>query len=167
MKAGDKAFELIKKWERCKLKAYLCPAGKWTIGYGATGEGIESGTTWTQEQADKDLATRVAGLAKGVSKGLVGPTTQGQFDAFISLSYNIGLYALLTSTAFKQHNKGLLKDAAIAITWWNKITKDGVKVYSEGLNRRRFDEKSVYETPEKPVEVVASEVVSDEVVKAK
>jgi lysozyme len=144
VKAGDKAFELIKKWEGCKLKAYLCPAGKWTIGYGATGEGIEEGTVWTQEKADAALASKVAGLSKAITKGITGPTRQGQFDAFISLSYNIGLYALLTSTAFKQHNKGLLKDAAIAITWWNKITVNGVKVYSAGLNRRRLAEKALY-----------------------
>ena len=144
MKAGDKAFELIKTWEGCKLKAYLCPAGKWTIGYGATGEGIESGATWTQEKADAALASKVAGLSKAITKGLTGPTRQGQFDAFVSLAYNIGLYALLTSTAFKNHNKGLFKDAAIAITWWNKITVNGVKVYSAGLNRRRLAEKALY-----------------------
>ena len=144
MKAGDKAVKLIQEFESCKLKAYLCPAGKWTIGWGSTGEGIEEGTVWTQEKADDALASKVAGLSKAITKGLTGPTRQGQFDAFVSLAYNIGLYALLTSTAFKNHNKGLFKDAAIAITWWNKITVNGVKVYSAGLNRRRLAEKALY-----------------------
>lgn len=144
MKAGDKAFELIKKWEGCKLTAYQDQAGVWTIGYGSTGEGIAKGVTWTQEQAEAAMATHVAAMAKALSKALVGPTTQCQFDAFLSLGYNIGYYALITSTAFKQHNKGLFKDAAIAITWWNKITVNGVKVYSAGLNRRRLDEKDLY-----------------------
>ena len=146
MKAGDKAFELIKTWEGCKLTAYQDQAGVWTIGYGSTGEGIAKGVTWTQEQAEAAMGTHVAAMAKALTKALVGPTTQCQFDAFLSLGYNIGYYALITSTAFKQHNKGLFKDAAIAITWWNKITKNGVKVYNEGLNNRRLAEKEVYLT---------------------
>ena len=144
MKAGTKAIELIKRWEGCKLEAYQDQVGVYTIGYGATGEGIEKGSKWTQEQADKALDTRVAALAKALTKALTGATTQGQFDAFISFAYNIGFTACINSTAFKQHNKGLFKDAAIAITWWNKITLHGMKVYNEGLNRRRLDEKSVY-----------------------
>ena len=43
---------LIRFFEGCKLEAYLCPAGVWTVGWGATGPGIAKDTKWTQEQAD-------------------------------------------------------------------------------------------------------------------
>jgi lysozyme len=46
---------LIRRFEGCKLKAYLCPAGVWTLGWGATGPGISKGATWSQEQADVRL----------------------------------------------------------------------------------------------------------------
>ena len=46
---------LIRRFEGCKLVAYLCPAGVWTLGWGATGPGIAKGATWSQEQADTRL----------------------------------------------------------------------------------------------------------------
>jgi len=46
---------LIRRFEGCKLLAYLCPAGVWTIGWGATGPGIKKHLAWTQEQADDRL----------------------------------------------------------------------------------------------------------------
>ncbi len=46
---------LIRRFEGCKLVAYLCPAGVWTLGWGATGPGIAKGATWSQEQADARL----------------------------------------------------------------------------------------------------------------
>jgi len=46
---------LIKQFEGCKLLAYLCPAGVWTIGWGSTGNDVKKGVVWTQEQADRRL----------------------------------------------------------------------------------------------------------------
>ena len=48
-------LDTIRRFEGCKLKAYLCPAGVWTCGWGATGPDVVKGTVWTQEQADTRL----------------------------------------------------------------------------------------------------------------
>jgi lysozyme len=51
MSALEILIKLIKDSEGCKLKAYKCPAGIWTIGYGQT-KGVKEGMVWTQQQAD-------------------------------------------------------------------------------------------------------------------
>lgn len=48
---------LIRKFEGCRLLAYLCPAGVWTVGWGATGPGIHKGTAWSQHEADDRLSS--------------------------------------------------------------------------------------------------------------
>jgi lysozyme len=50
-------IDLAKDSEGCKLTAYKCPAGVWTIGWGSTGMGIIRGTVWSQEQADNSLTS--------------------------------------------------------------------------------------------------------------
>lgn len=155
MKLSKEGLKEIQQSEACKLKAYLCPAGKWTIGWGQTGKDIGEGTVWTQEQADKARDATVAAREKAVSSALTRPATQNQFDAMMSLTYNIGVYAFQTSTVLRQHNAGHHKDAANAFTMWNKITVDGVKVYSEGLNNRRHREKALYLKADAPVKEAA------------
>ena len=51
MKTSDRGIALIKSFERCRLTAYLCPSGVWTIGYGHTA-GVTRGQTITQAEAD-------------------------------------------------------------------------------------------------------------------
>ena len=63
MSALAHAVALIKRWEGCVLRAYKCPAGVWTIGWGATGPDIVEGLRWTQAQADDRLARDVELLA--------------------------------------------------------------------------------------------------------
>lgn len=153
MNASKVSVTSIKEWEKCKLKAYKDGKGKWTIGWGQTGKDIVEGLVWTQEQADAALVETVKAHAKALSSALTGATTQAQFDAMLSLSYNIGRYALATSTVLRQHNAGNYRDAAAAFLMWNKITIGGALTYSEGLNKRRHAEKLIYQTIVKPVEV--------------
>jgi lysozyme len=59
MKASSKALELIKQFEGLRLKAYLCPGGVWTIGYGHT-SGVKSGMVITKAQAEEYLLSDIA-----------------------------------------------------------------------------------------------------------
>lgn len=126
-------FELIKKWEGCKLKAYKCPAGILTIGYGTTfypdGTKVKEGDTCTKEEADGLLlwyCTTKIKLPKGTF-------TDNQKEALWSLIYNIG------QTAF---DKSICKKAIESQDWqtaydnwnWNKA---GGKVLKGLINRRR------------------------------
>lgn len=141
MSAQDVALGLIKPFEGCKLRAYKCPAGVWTIGWGATGPGITEGVVWTQAQADARLAQDVAKFLAGVRAAVKAPATANQLGAMTSLAYNIGLDAFRKSTLLRLFNAGDAKGAAAQFPRWNKA---GGKVLP-GLTRRRAADRAKFE----------------------
>lgn len=137
-------FDLIKRFESCRLSAYPDPGtggNPWTIGWGATGPGIKRGVVWTQQQADARLALDVCRFADGVEKMVHGvPTTQGQFDAMVSFAYNVGLGNLRSSTLLRKHVAG---DHVAAGAEFHKWTRAAGKVLP-GLVKRRAAEALLY-----------------------
>ena len=135
---------LIKSFEGCKLAAYPDPAtggDPWTIGYGATGPGIKKGVIWTQAEADARFTQDIAKFAAKVST-LIGatPTTQNQFNAMVSLAYNIGTGNFGNSTLLRLHKA---KDYALAADQFGKWNKAAGRVMT-GLTRRRAAEAKMY-----------------------
>ena len=147
MKLSARGIALIKRFEACVLRAYRCPAGVWTIGWGHTGPDVVEGLTWTQEQADEALVNDLARFEDGVRRLLKpGVTlTDGQFSALVSLAYNIGLGAFSDSTALRRVNGGDLAAVPAAIKLWNKITYNGKRIVSPGLVNRRNAEAELWE----------------------
>jgi len=143
---GLKGIALVKEFEGCKLNAYLCPANVWTIGYGATGDGIKSGLVWTQQQAESDLTRTLSFIALSLDSLLKKPANQNQKDAMISLIYNIGQSAFKNSTVLRMFNAGNYTLAADAFLMWNKATVNGEKVVLAGLQRRRVAERDLFLT---------------------
>jgi len=145
LKPSRAALETIKRFEGCRLTAYPDPGtggDPWTIGWGATGPGIRKGVVWTQDQADERLRSDVAAFAERVAALLkTAPTTQGQFDALVSLAYNIGAGALKESTLLRMHMDGDYQGAAGQFIRWNKA---GGKVL-DGLTKRRIAESRLYQ----------------------
>ncbi len=142
MKLSQRGIDLIKQFEGCSSKAYPDPAtggAPWTIGYGTT-KGVKPGMTITAEQAEKMLRDDVAKFESGVSALLKVPTTQGQFDAMVSLAYNIGLGNFGKSTLLRKHNEKCYSCAAGQFPVWNRAAG---KVMN-GLTRRRNAERDVY-----------------------
>lgn len=139
MQPSSECLDLIRSFEDIRLKAYLCPARVWTIGYGATGAGIHERTVWTLDQAKARLAHDVATFAAGVS-ALAPRCNQHQFDALVSFAFNVGLDALRKSTLLRLHNRGLYADAAHEFARWNKAGGIALK----GLTRRRTAEAALY-----------------------
>ena len=91
MELSGKIKEIIKKWEGCRLEAYRCPAGVWTIGYGHTGKDVTPGRRITQAEADRLFDEDIRRFAAKVEPLFAGVPLKGrQFDALVSLSYNIG-----------------------------------------------------------------------------
>ena len=81
----------IKEWEGCRLTAYRCPAGVLTIGYGHTGRDVVPGKRITQAEADALFDADITKFAATVAPVFAGVTLTGnQFDALVSLSFNIG-----------------------------------------------------------------------------
>ena len=141
---SKKGLDLIKSFEGLRLDAYPDPGSggdPWTIGYGATGSGIKKGVRWTEAQANDRLTDDVSRFADGVAS-LIGdaPTTQGQFDAMTSLSFNVGLANFGSSTLLKKHKAGDHNGAAAEFLRWNKAAG---KVLA-GLTRRREAEAALY-----------------------
>jgi len=141
---GKAGLDLIKEFEGLELKAYPDPAtggAPWTIGYGSTGPEVKPGLVWTQAQANNALADDVSKFANGVS-GLIGaaPTTGNQFDAMVSLAYNIGLGNFRESTLLRLHKEG---DHPGAAGQFGKWVKAGGKTMA-GLTRRREAEAALY-----------------------
>lgn len=141
MTALAHAMALIRRWEGCRLVAYKCPAGIWTIGWGSTGPGITEGVRWTQAQADERLARDVEKFMVGVRKLLRRPVTEAQLGAMTSLAYNIGIGAFGSSTLLRLFNAGQTDLAAAQFAVWRRA---GGKVL-QGLVNRRADERRVFE----------------------
>lgn len=132
-------IEALKSFEGCKLKAYRCPAGVPTIGYGHT-QGVKMGQVITQAQADALLKGDLMPFEKGVAK-LFPNATQPQFDALVDFAYNLGLANLERSTLRKKILLGA-DEAIIRANFliWNKA---GGKVLA-GLTKRRQWEANRY-----------------------
>lgn len=142
MKLSQRGIDLIKQFEGYRSKAYPDPAtgvAPWTIGYGTT-KGVKPGMVITAEQAEKMLRDDVAKFESGVSSLITAPTTQGQFDAMVSLAYNIGLGNFGKSTLLKKHNARCYTCAADQFRVWNRANG---KVMN-GLTKRRAAEREVY-----------------------
>lgn len=146
MKTSERGIDLIKRFEELRLEAYLCPAGVWTIGYGATkvdGKPVKKGMELeSEEQADELLALDIAAREKTVAKLVKVPLTQGEFDALVSFEFNTG--ALAQSTLLKLLNAGDRTAAADQFPRWNKGTVKSRKVTLAGLTRRRRDERALF-----------------------
>jgi lysozyme len=141
MSALAHAVALIRRWESCRLSAYLCPAGVWTIGWGSTGPGIASGAKWSQSQADERLAHDVKRFMDGVRSVVKVELSDNELGALTSLAYNIGAEAFRRSTLLTLLNRGDKKGAARQFDLWNKA-KGRVLT---GLVARRANEREVFE----------------------
>lgn len=130
---------LIKTYEGCKLTAYLCPAGKWTIGYGRT-TNVKKGDTCTQAQADAWLLQEYDAFERKVRALLKVPVTDNQLGALVSFAYNVGVGALASSTLLRLLNAGDYKGAAAQFARWNKAAGSALA----GLTKRRAAEAALF-----------------------
>jgi lysozyme len=138
---NHRGLSLIKAFEGLRLKAYLCPAGVPTIGYGSTGKHVKMGMEITEAEADLLLKRDLKRFELGVAELTQEDTTTGdQFSAMVSLAFNIGLSAFARSTVLKRHNNGNPLGASRAFAMWNR---GGGRVLP-GLVRRREAEAALY-----------------------
>jgi lysozyme len=140
MKIGKEGLELIKHFEGLYLKAYLCPANVWTIGYGHTG-GVYEGMEITTERAELFLKKDMEEFEDWVDKLVLLDLNQHQFDALVSWTFNLGPTNLKNSTLLKRLNSGDWDDVPNQIKRWNRA---GGKVL-KGLVRRRNAEALLWE----------------------
>jgi lysozyme len=154
MKVGTKGIKLIEKYEGCKLEAYKCPAGVWTIGIGHTGtvlgKKVKEGMKITYSHAIKILNTDLKKFETYVNQYVQVPVTQNQFDALMSFCFNVGPGNLKKSTLLKKLNKKDYIGASAEFLKWNKGDVDGSGdlVVISGLTKRRQAEQKLFNTKE-------------------
>lgn len=138
MKISDKGLDLIKSFEGCRLVAYKCPAGVWTIGWGHTGDVCE-GQVIKQDEADQMLRDDMSAYERKVSKyNDAYRWNQNEFDALTSFAYNVGSIDQLT--AYGTRTRDVIADKLLA------YNRGGGRVLA-GLTRRRQAERELFLTP--------------------
>lgn len=143
-KISNNGVSLIKEFEGCRLTAYRCSAGTWTIGYGHTGtvdgKAVASGMTITAAKATELLKADLSKFEAAVNTYVAAPITQNMFDALVSFAFNCGTGALKGSTLLKKLNAKDYNGAAAEFPKWNKA--GGVVL--NGLVRRRERERQLF-----------------------
>jgi len=137
---SSKGLDLIKSFEGCELKAYTCPAGVLTIGYGHTGPEVQPGMEITCSEAEALLQTDLIKFERAVDNYVTVPIKQCQFDALVSFTYNCGGDAFKNSTLLRLLNSKDYEGAAGQFGRW----VNGSSGPLPGLVRRREAEEELY-----------------------
>ena len=144
MRTSPAGRAFIGRHEGLRLTAYRDAAGIWTIGYGhtaAAGSPVPvAGMTITAAEADAILGRDLARFEAAVTRLVTVALAQGEFDALVSFTFNVGEGALGRSTLLKKLNAGDRAGAAAEFGRWNKA---GGRVLA-GLTRRRAEERAMF-----------------------
>ena len=144
MHISPSGIDLICNFEGKRLTAYDDGVGVWTIGFGTTvypnGIKVMKGDTCTEAQAKTYMAHDLKKFEAAVNNAVKIPLNQNQFDALVSLAYNIGTNAFSKSTLVKKLNANDICGAADQFDVW--VNAGGKRM--QGLVNRRAKEKEVF-----------------------
>ena len=132
--------QLTEAFEGCRLVAYQDVRGVWTIGYGHTGPEVVEGLVWGKVQAEAALLFDTLRAENCVNRSVFVPITQGEFDALVDFTFNVGCSAFEKSTMLKLINSQAFQAAAKEFEKW--VYAGGKKV--AWLLRRRLAEETVF-----------------------
>lgn len=145
----DKGYELILQWEGKRNQAYLDSVRIPTIGIGfikytvgaRSGYKVKIGDTMTDAEIKAEFMNQIKVYEDGVRAAVKVPLTQSQFNACVSLCYNIGVKAFAGSTVVRCLNERKYKAACDAFGLWNKA---GGRVIQGLANRRKAEQKEFF-----------------------
>ncbi len=144
MKVDAAGIDLIGQFEGLRLNAYDDGVGVWTIGWGTTvypnGQKVKNGDKITLEQAKQYKSHDLTKFEKAVNDAVKVPLNQNQFNALVSLAYNIGVSAFSYSTLVKRLSDGDYKAAADQFLVW--VNAGGKRM--QGLVNRRNKERELF-----------------------
>lgn len=144
MSVSNKGVDLICEFEGKRLVAYDDGVGVWTIGFGTikypNGVRVKKGDTCTLDQAKEYMRHDLIEFEHTVNSSVKVPLNQNQFDALVSLAYNIGSNAFKSSTLVKKLNTGDYQGAADQFNVW--VNAGGKRM--QGLANRRDKEKLLF-----------------------
>lgn len=139
---SQQGLEMLKQFEGCRLNAYA-DGGGYSIGYGHYG--ANAGDSITQAEADRLLASDLA-WAEGTVNKLGVSLNQKQFDALVSLVYNIGTGNFASSTVRKLILQNTTPRTELKTAWmlWTKSRVNGQLTELKSLKQRREQEYTMY-----------------------
>ena len=156
MQINDIGLKLIKHYEGCKLRPYLCPANLWTIGYGSVlypdqiklkladrrnyPLQTKDNRQWSKEEVDKLLKHDLTRFERGVALYVTVPLRPNEFSALVSFAFNLGNGVLQRSTVRSALLRG---DKEAAMESLVKYCRAGGKIL-KGLQNRRLDERKLF-----------------------
>ena len=132
-------INFIKRWEGFRSRAYLCPGGVLTIGYGHTNTVVPNQTI-TEYQGEQLLKADLQRFEQAVNDLVSVPLNQKQFDALVSFAFNCGVSAFRRSTLLRRLNEG---NYGAAANEFHKWVRAGKKVLP-GLVTRRREESQMF-----------------------
>lgn len=149
MRTDEAGYNLIVHWEGKRNKAYLDSVKIPTIGTGfirytlgdKAGQRVKLGDTMTDEEIKAEFLNQIKSYENGVKEVVKVPLTQSQFNACVSLCYNIGVAAFAKSTVVRCLNERKYKAACDAFAMWNKA---GGNVIPGLANRRAAEQKEFF-----------------------
>lgn len=145
MKTSPRGIDLIKEYEGFRAKPYYCPAGKLTVGYGHVVKSGEHFDEISEEQGEAILRNDLATAESAANLLVKVPLNQNEFDALVSLIFNIGTTNFRNSTLLKLINKDMRYMAAQEFSKWVYSKKKKLP----GLVKRRDAEKLLFLVKEK------------------
>jgi len=135
-------INIVKEYEGLRLKPYICPAGKWTVGYGHTGN-VNVGVIISEEKANQLLANDLSSSASTVESLVKVALNHNQFSALVSFAFNVGSGSFSRSTLLRKLNAGNYGAVPEELKRW---VKAGGKPLS-GLVSRRLKESELWSRP--------------------
>ncbi|MDX1974492.1 MAG: lysozyme [Rickettsiales bacterium] len=144
MKTSVRGLALIKQFEGFSPTAYLCPAGKATIGYGhVIQDGEYFAKPLSEQEAEKLLAQDISKAERNINRLVTSALNQNQFDALASFIYNVGAKAFEKSTLLKKIQEDEPEAAAQEFSRW--VFSQGKSL--KGLKNRRDAEQRLFIQP--------------------
>lgn len=139
MRINEAGLAIIRNFEGLRLKAYRCPAGKLTIGYGHTGPDVFPELEITKEKAEELLSEDTNRISQAIRSLLKRELNDNQFSALVSFAYNCGTSALSRSKLLKLINSK--EDPTQEFLKWNKCNGKVIP----GLSKRRSAEAQLFD----------------------
>ena len=143
LRTSETGYSLIKAFEGFRAQAAPLENGGWVIGYGHTAS-ARKGVRLSRADAADLLRWDVRNLEGPLQSLIYAPLNQNQFDALISLVFNIGLEHFKSSAVLRYLNEGCPVNAAAAFDAWRCARLAGRVIVVDALVRRRAAEKALF-----------------------
>lgn len=156
MKTSEAGKKFIKLKEGLRLNTYKCSSNVSTIGYGHTGSDVHPNMTITKEEAERLFSMDLYVHENNLNKLVKVPLTQGQFDALVSLEFNIGYGSFRSSSILRLVNEKRYDEACKRFLFENPNAKTPEEKYKgcwvfnnqkkvvAGLVQRRKEEQEMF-----------------------